>query len=295
MLAFVESLVSLRLVQFGIASGLVLRGSKLAFGGATADSLPPCGGGEEIAAPSRLNFAPTRQAPAAPRSYGRRGAGVQMPARTIALAAVLFCGVLSGGSSSAMGADGPVRIVALGDSLTAGFGLPAAAAFPVRLANALTADGVAVEISNAGVSGDTMSDGLARLDWSVPEGTQAVILELGANDMLRGLDPQLTRKALQEILRRLGERHIEVLLCGMLAAPNLGADYAQAFNGMFAELAASRHLIFYPFFLDSVLEDRQLVQPDGLHPTAAGVDVIVARMLPKAEELVTRARSQHAD
>jgi acyl-CoA thioesterase-1 len=240
------------------------------------------------------------QAPAAPRSYGRRGVGVQMPTRTIVLAAVLFCGVLSGArsaamTSSAMGADAPVRIVALGDSLTAGFGLPAAAAFPVRLEKALAAKGIAVEISNAGVSGDTMADGLARLDWSVPEGTQAVILELGANDMLRGFDPQLTRNALQEILRRLGERHIEVLLCGMWAAPNLGADYAQAFNGMFPELAASRHLIFYPFFLDGVLEDRRLVQPDGLHPTAAGVDVIVARFLPKAEELVGRVRGQHAD
>jgi acyl-CoA thioesterase-1 len=320
MLRFVESVVSLRLVQFAIASGLTLRGSRLEFGGTAADSLPPCGGGlgwgvvpwgtevphrttptpnpspqgggEEIAAPSRLSFAP--------RSYGRCGAGVQMPARRIALAAVVFCGVLSAALSAAMlaparGSDGPVRIVALGDSLTAGFGLPAPAAFPVRLEKALAAKGIAVAISNAGVSGDTMSDGLARLDWSVPEGTQAVILELGANDMLRGLDPRLTRKTLEEILRRLGERHIEVLLCGMLAAPNLGADYAQAFNGMFSELAASRHLIFYPFFLDGVLEDRQLVQPDGLHPTAAGVDVIVARVLPKAEELVARVRSQHAD
>jgi acyl-CoA thioesterase-1 len=251
---------------------------------------------------SLRSFGPTRprKAAAAPRSYGRRGAGVQMRARGIALAAVVFCGVLSAALSAAMvlsarGADAPVRIVAFGDSLTAGFGLPAAAAFPVRLAKALTAEGIAVEISNAGVSGDTMSDGLARLDWSVPDGTQAVILELGANDMLRGLDPQLTRKALEEILRRLGERHIEVLLCGMLAAPNLGAEYAQAFNGMFAALAASRHLIFYPFFLDGVLEDRRLVQPDGLHPTDAGVDVIVARVLPKAEELVARVRRQRAD
>jgi acyl-CoA thioesterase-1 len=215
--------------------------------------------------------------------------------RTIALAAVLFCGVLSGALSSARGADGPVRIVALGDSLTAGFGLPGAAAFPVRLEKALTAKGLTVEIGDAGVSGDTMSDGLARLDWSVPEGTQAVILELGANDMLRGLDPQLTRKTLEEILRRLGERHIEVLVCGMLAAPNLGADYAQAFNPMFPELAASRHLLLYPFFLDGILDDRRLVQPDGLHPTAAGVDVIVAGILPKAEELVARVRSRRGD
>jgi acyl-CoA thioesterase-1 len=231
--------------------------------------------------------------PAAPRSYGRRSAWVQMPARIIALA--LFCGVLSAALSPAWSAESPVRIVALGDSLTAGFGLPGAAAFPVRLEKVLAAKGLAVEISNAGVSGDTMSDGLARLDWSVPEGTQAVILELGANDMLRGLDPQLTRRTLEEILRRLGERHIEVLLCGMLAAPNLGADYAQAFNPMFPELAASRHLLFYPFFLDGVLNDRRLVQPDGLHPTAAGVDVIVAGILPKAAELVARVRSPRGD
>jgi acyl-CoA thioesterase-1 len=227
--------------------------------------------------------------------------GVQMLPRTIALAAVLFAGVLSGALSDAVSwglvsparsAEGPVRIVALGDSLTAGFGLPAAAAFPVKLEKALTARGLAVEISNAGVSGDTMSGGLARLDWSVPEGTQAVILELGANDMLRGLDPQVTRKALQEILGRLGERHIEVLVCGMLAAPNLGADYARAFNGIFPELAASGHLLLYPFFLEGVVNDQQLVQRDGLHPTAAGVDAIVARILPKAEELVARARSR---
>jgi acyl-CoA thioesterase-1 len=126
----------------------------------------------------------------------------------------------------------------------------------------------------------------------VPEGTQAVILELGANDMLRGIDPQVTRMALQEILRRLRERHIEVLLCGMLAAPNLGADYVRAFNGMFPDLAAAGQLLFYPFFLAGILDDQQLVQRDGLHPTAAGVDAIVAGILPQAEELVARVRSR---
>jgi acyl-CoA thioesterase-1 len=214
-----------------------------------------------------------------------------MLARRFALAAVLFGGVLPGVSPAAA-AEGPVRIVALGDSLTAGYGLPDAAAFPVKLEKALTAKGLAVEIGNAGVSGDTMSGGLARLDWSVPEGTQAVILELGANDMLRGLDPRVTRKALQDILSRLQARHIEVLLCGMVAAPNLGADYELAFNGIFPDLAASRHLLFYPFFLAGVLDDPQLVQRDGLHPTAAGVDAIVAGILPEVEELVARVRSQ---
>jgi acyl-CoA thioesterase-1 len=229
----------------------------------------------------------------APRSYGRRRAGVQMRARGFTLAAVLLGAILPGGLvAAAAGAEAPVRIVALGDSLTAGFGLPAAAAFPVRLEKALTAKGLAVEIGNAGVSGDTMLGGLSRLDWSVPEGTQAVILELGANDMLRGLDPKVTREALQQILRRLDERHIAVLLCGMLAAPNLGADYAQAFNGIFPDAAAAGQRVFYPFFLAGVVNDRQLVQPDGLHPTAAGVDAIVAGILPKVEELVARVRSQ---
>jgi acyl-CoA thioesterase I len=233
--------------------------------------------------------------PVAPRSYGRRGAGVQILAGTFAVVAVLGDGVLPPGLvPSARSADGPVQIVALGDSLTAGYGLPADAAFPAKLEKALAARGLVVEIGNAGVSGDTSSGGLARLDWSVPEGTQAVILELGANDMLRGLDPQVTRKALQDILRRLDERHIEVLLCGMLAAPNLGADYERAFDEIFPELAASGHLLLYPFFLAGVLGDPQLVQRDGLHPTAAGVDVIVAGILPKVEELVARVRSRRA-
>jgi acyl-CoA thioesterase I len=206
-----------------------------------------------------------------------------MLARTFALAVALLAGAWGfplGLVSPASGAEGPVRIVALGDSLTAGLGLPAAAAFPVKLEKALNAKGPAVAISNAGVSGDTAAGGLARLDWSVPDGTEAVILELGANDMLRGLDPQATRKTLQ------------VLLCGMLAAPNLGADYVQAFNGIFPDLAATDHLLFYPFFLAGVVDNPQLLQRDGLHPTAAGVDAIVAGILPKAEELVARVRSQ---
>jgi acyl-CoA thioesterase I len=199
-------------------------------------------------------------------------------------------GLLSLPASPAAAEDHPARIVALGDSLTAGLGLPRDQAFPAKLAAALAAKGLMAEISNAGVSGDTMSDGLARLDWSVPEGTEAVILELGANDMLRGLDPQVTRKALQDILSRLDQRHIVVLVCGMLAARNLGEDYAHAFEPIFPELAAAHHDLLYPFFLAGVAGDRTLNQPDGLHPTAAGVDVIVARILPEVEELVDKAR-----
>ncbi len=192
----------------------------------------------------------------------------------------------------ASAADAPVKIVALGDSLTAGFGLSADAAFPTRLEAALKAKGIAVEIANAGVSGDTATGGLARLDWSVPDGTEAVILELGANDMLRGIDPSVPRAALDAILRRLAERRIPVLLAGMRAAPNMGADYARAFDAIFPDLAAAHDAVFYPFFLDGVAGDRRLKLADGLHPTAAGIDVIVARILPKVEALIARARAR---
>lgn len=158
----------------------------------------------------------------------------------------------------ARAAERPVRIVALGDSLTAGYGLAADAAFPARLEKALAAKGLSVTIANAGVSGDTASGGLARLDWSVPDGTEAVIVALGANDMLRGVDPQVTRKALEEILRRLRARRIEVLLAGMRAAPNLGADYGREFEAIYSDLARSYDLLLYPFFLDGVAADFEL-------------------------------------
>jgi acyl-CoA thioesterase-1 len=208
----------------------------------------------------------------------------------VLVVAALALAVPRAGAAGA--ADGPVRIVALGDSLTAGFGLPANAAFPARLEQALRAKGIAVEISNAGVSGDTATGGLARLDWSVPEGTEAVIVELGANDTLRGIDPKVTRQALEAIVRRLRGRGVAVLLAGMRAAPNLGPDYARDFEAIYSDLAARNDLLLYPFFLDGVATDAKLNQRDGLHPTAAGVDAIVARILPKAEELVARAREK---
>jgi acyl-CoA thioesterase-1 len=189
-------------------------------------------------------------------------------------------------------AEAPVKIVALGDSLTAGFGLPTEAALPARLQAALAAKGIRAEIANAGVSGDTPAGGLARLDWSVPEGTEAVILELGANDALRGTDPKITRDALDAILRRLHERRIEVLFAGMRAPRNMGADYAAAFDRIFPELAATYGVVFYPFFLDGVVRDQTLNQSDGIHPTARGVDSIVERILPKAEELIARVKAK---
>jgi acyl-CoA thioesterase I len=191
----------------------------------------------------------------------------------------------------ARAADRPVRIVVLGDSLSAGLGLGAKDALPAKLERALKARGIAADIANAGVSGDTAANGLARLDWSVPEGTDAVILELGANDALRGSDPMATRAALEAIIRRLKERRIAVLLAGMLAPRNLGADYAKAFDPIYPELAAAHDLLFYPFIADGVAGDSALNQADGIHPTAAGVDVMVGRMLPKVEELVARAKS----
>jgi len=188
-------------------------------------------------------------------------------------------------------ADRAVRIVVLGDSLSAGYGLAAQDALPAKLEKALKAKGLAVAIENAGVSGDTAAGGLARLDWSVPDGTDAVILELGANDALRGSDPKVTRASLDAIIRKLKERRIAVLLAGMLAPRNYGEDYVKAFDPIYPELAAAHGLILYPFIVEGVAGDRALNQADGIHPTAAGVDIIVKGLLPKAEELVARVKA----
>jgi acyl-CoA thioesterase-1 len=203
----------------------------------------------------------------------------------------MFCAV----SASVWAADEqPVKIVVLGDSLSAGYGLPADEAFPAKLAQALKAKGIAVSVTNAGVSGDTASGGLSRLDWSVPEGTEAVIVELGANDALRGIDPKLTEHAIDSILTKLAARHISVLLAGMKAPRNMGADYVKAFDAVYPALASNHAVVFYPFFLDGVATDTKLNQADGLHPTAAGVDVIVARILPQVEKLIAVARAARA-
>lgn len=188
----------------------------------------------------------------------------------------------------------PLTIVALGDSLTAGYGLNAGAAFPSRLQAALKARGHAdVTIANAGVSGDTVSGGLERLDWSVPQGTDAVIVALGANDALRGIDPKVTKSALDQILSRLAARRVPVLLAGMKAPRNMGPDYVRAFDAIYPALASTHQVIFYPFFLAGVATDPQLNQADGMHPNSAGVDVLVTRMLPSVEKLIHRARNRH--
>jgi acyl-CoA thioesterase-1 len=217
------------------------------------------------------------------RSYGKWAAIVQR------LAALALLVLMTGGMAAS--AEKPVKIVVLGDSLVAGYQIAASAAFPAQLERALRAKGLAVEVANAGVSGDTTTGGLARLDWSVPEGTDAVILELGANDMLRGIDPKIPLGALDEIVNRLKSRRVEVLLCGMRAAPNLSQDYARTFDSIYPVLAAKYGLLLYPFFLDGIVTDPKLNQHDGLHPTEAGVAVIVERILPKVEELLSRVRA----
>jgi acyl-CoA thioesterase I len=185
----------------------------------------------------------------------------------------------------------PVKIVVLGDSLSAGLGLPAEAAFPAKLAQALKVKGIAASVANAGVSGDTASGGLGRLDWSVPQGIEAVIIELGANDALRGIDPKLTKAALDTILTKLASRYISVLLAGMKAPRNMGPDFVKAFDAIYPALASTHAVVFYPFFLDGVAADPKLNQGDGMHPNAAGVDAIVVRILPRVEELIARVRA----
>jgi acyl-CoA thioesterase I len=188
--------------------------------------------------------------------------------------------------------SGPIRIVVLGDSLSAGFGVSATDAFPAKLQKALKDKGIEIAMTNAGVSGDTASGGRDRLDWSVPEGTEGVIVELGANDALRGIDPSVTRAALSDIVSRLKARGVAVLLCGMLAPPNYGSEYATRFNDIYPDLAKSFGIALYPFFLDGVAADAKLNQVDGIHPTPAGVDIIVKRMMPMVEAFVGSIRGQ---
>lgn len=185
-----------------------------------------------------------------------------------------------------------LTILAFGDSLTAGYGLPSNEAFPVKLETALKARGHDVTVINAGVSGDTTSGGRDRLAWSLTDDVGAVIVELGANDALRGIDPKQTKAALDAILGEIGKRKLPVLLAGMLAPRNLGPDYGKVFEAIFPALAEAHGALLYPFFLDGAASDPALNQADGMHPNAKGVDLIVERILPKVEELVAQAASK---
>ena len=215
-------------------------------------------------------------------TYGHWRSFVQ----ALALAAVLA--VAFGGQASAR----KLRLVVLGDSLTAGYGLPPGKAFPDQLQTALNARGWDVKVINAGVSGDTAEDGLARYDWAVPADADALIVELGANDMLRGLPPEGTKGALAAILDRAKAAHLPTMIAGMRAAPNLGARVRSGVRRHLSRAAAgAAGATLYPFFLDGVAGDPGLNQPDGLHPTAAGAAVIVDRIMPSVEDLLRRAKS----
>jgi acyl-CoA thioesterase I len=187
------------------------------------------------------------------------------------------------GSNFTQAAASTVKLVTLGDSLTAGYELPSEDAFPAKLEKALKAAGHDVAITNASVSGDTSADGLARADWSIADGTDGVILELGANDALRGLTPEDTKKNLDAIIARLKERKIAVLLAGMQAPPNMGPDYASRFNAIFPALAKKYDLTLYPLFVEAFILHPELKLADGMHPNAKGVDAAVAAFLPVAE------------
>ena len=230
------------------------------------------------------------------RSYGNSARAVERRYGFFMHIAVLMLALMTvaGPASAPAWADAtkPVKLVVLGDSLSAGLGLPAQEAFPAKLQKALQAKGIDIDMTNAGVSGDTASGGRDRLDWSVPDGTEGVIVELGANDALRGIDPDVTRSALTEIVQRLKARKIPVMLCGMLAPPNYGADYAARFNSIYPDLAKKFDVPLYPFFLDGVAADAKLNQADGIHPTAQGVDIIVGNMMPTVEAFLRNISEQ---
>ncbi len=182
----------------------------------------------------------------------------------------------------------PITILALGDSLTAGYGLSGSESFPVKLQDALRKTHPDITIVNGGISGDTAADGAARFDWALQENVNALIVELGANDALRGLDPAQTEAALDDILGKAKARNLPVLLMGMKAPPNMGGDYVAKFDGIYPRLAQRHGALLYPFFLDGVAAQAELNQADGIHPTAEGVDIIVSKTLPMVEQLIER-------
>lgn len=187
----------------------------------------------------------------------------------------------------------PIRILAFGDSLTAGYGLDdLAQAFPAQLEKALRAKGLNATVIQGGISGDTTTDGRARLEWAMSEKPDAVIVELGANDALRALDPKLTEDNLRAIVSRIHKDGTPVLIAGMLAPPNLGRDYGDRFNPIFAKVAKEQNVLLYPFFLDGVAAVLNLNQADHMHPLPAGVTVIVQKILPSVEKLVAQVEAR---
>ena len=203
-------------------------------------------------------------------------------------AAALVCALMSRPTEAK---DEKMTIVAFGDSLTAGLGLPDNASFPAQLGTALKARGKDVSVVNAGVSGDTTSAALQRLDWALPQDASAVIVELGGNDALQGIPPEGTKASLAKIIEAVQAKGLPVLLAGMEAPRNMGKDYVDAFHAVYPALAAQYGVVFYPFFLDGVALDDGLMQEDGIHPNAKGVAKIVASIMPKVDELLAQVKT----
>ncbi len=222
------------------------------------------------------------------RKFFRQPFGLDMWRFRAFATALMIIGFVVPPSLSTANDPAPITVVALGDSLTAGYGLPKDDAFPVKLEAALRANGHAVTVINAGVSGDTSAGGRARLDWALGDKPDAVIVSLGANDALRGLTPQQMYGNLSAILTTLRDRGVQVLLAGMRSPPNLGPEYAEEFEGAYARLAEEFDVVFYSFFLEGVAAIPSLNQDDGIHPTAEGVDVMVRNIMPDVEDLLAR-------
>jgi acyl-CoA thioesterase-1 len=236
--------------------------------------------------PGNAMLARLRRALARFRGYGNGARDFNALWRLATAGAIVLA---TSGATGATAAAAPPRILALGDSLTAGYGLAADQAFPVRLQARLKADGVDADVINGGVSGDTTAGGLSRLNWALADKPDYILLELGANDMLRGIDPKVTEDNLDKILARLAADHTKVMLFGMRAAANWGDDYRQAFEAIYPALAAKYKIPLYPFFLDGVALDPTLTQPDGLHPNERGVAILVDRIAPFVERALADA------
>jgi acyl-CoA thioesterase-1 len=238
-------------------------------------------------APSEADRTTAAQLPTIGSRSAKSPVGYGASRRRFNLALLLLPLALAGQAAATPArASQPVKLLAMGDSLTAGYGLPADQAFPARLAAALKAQGIDAVVINAGVSGDTSAGGLARIDWSLAEKPDFAILELGSNDGLRGIDPKRTYDNLDGILGRFSQSGVPVLFTGMYAPPNLGRDYGREFNAVFPRLAEKHGVLFYPFFLDGVAAEADLNQADGIHPNARGVDIIVERLLPSVKKLI---------
>lgn len=213
--------------------------------------------------------------------------------RVAALLVMLAMGLVLAPVHRIEASPGAPVIVALGDSLTAGLGLPQDQAFPAQLEAALKARGTEAKVIDAGVSGDTAAAALTRLDWALPDDADAVIIELGGNDALQGIPPEGTKAALTKIIERVQARGLPILLAGQEAPRNMGKDYVDQFRAIYADLASRYDVIFYPFFLDGAALNDDLMQADGIHPNAKGVAAIVKNIMPKVDELLAEVRAKN--